>query len=468
MNTHFPVVTLVHKIFAFTNYRLRSKLVTMTVKAGVKQLCPSWIKTLAGLVNRRFDDNARFRVVWLSGARGTGKTTVLRALRGQYFDCEDPVHWQIQTNPERFLSEVERHQHFIILDEAGALPDPTRILRELLRKPSLGVLAVSSSSRLPKGEFADAIRSKTVSFDWPLPLWSECLDCGSVTPDKLLTSGPFPAVLTGEMPLKDYYLSWADTFFARDLQPKRGEWNGVGDFLRFFKAVLQRSGGLLPIEQKTGRDAVFPPDRLRYGPLKFGELARATGLTNNVAKSRVEMLEECHVVVRVPALESGSSADISSGGKAYVFNPGLVCLANNWAEPTAEAYEVLWRHVVLWHLRTFVPNVSIRYWERKDRRRRMDFVIQMPNDEIHAVRCCWNWTDVRGDFEAFAGRFPRRRGLNVVVTNDKKHPGILLRNKQFVMLRDLVELESVFEAFPYSAKNVLAPVERYGLLGGSA
>jgi hypothetical protein len=77
------------------------------------------------------------------------------------------------------LSEVERHQHFIILDEAGALPDPTRILRELLRKPSLGVLAVSSSSRLPKGEFADAIRSKTVSFDWPLPLWSECLDCGS-------------------------------------------------------------------------------------------------------------------------------------------------------------------------------------------------------------------------------------------------------------------------------------------------
>jgi hypothetical protein len=191
-------------------------------------------------------------------------------------------------------------------------------------------------------------------------------------------------------------------------------------------------------------------------------------LTNNVAKSRVEMLEECHVVVRVTALESGSSADISSGGKAYVFNPGLVCLANNWAEPTAEAYEVLWRHVVLWHLRTFVPDVSIRYWERKDRRRRMDFVIQMPNDEIHAVRCCWNWTDVRGDFEAFAGRFPRRRGLNVVVTNDKKHPGVLLRNKQVVMLRDLVELERVFEAFPYSAKNVLAPVERYGLLGGSA
>jgi hypothetical protein len=171
--------------------------------------------------------------------------------------------------------------------------------------------------------------------------------------------------------------------------------------------------------------------------------------------------------VRVSALPSGSSADISSGAKAYVFNPGLVRLANNWAEPTAEAYETLWRHVVLWHLRAFLPNVPIRYWERKDRRRRIDFVLQMPGNAYHAVRCCWNWADVSGDFTAFGERFPGRQGLNFVVTNAEKKTGIMLRNRQRVMLLDLVELERVFDAFPGSAKNVLAPVEPYGLFGSS-
>ena len=36
------------------------------------------------------------------------------------------------------------------------------------------------------------------------------------------------------------------------------------------------------------------------------------------------------------------------------------------------------------------------------------------------------------------------------------------------MVRDLVGLEGIFEAFPASARNVLAPVERYGLLGARA
>ena len=67
-------------------------------------------------------------VIWLSGVRRVGKTTLCQSLAGtEYFDCELPrVRRQMQ-DPEGFLDSLKGKR--VVLDEIHRLDNPSELLK---------------------------------------------------------------------------------------------------------------------------------------------------------------------------------------------------------------------------------------------------------------------------------------------------------------------------------------------------
>ena len=67
-------------------------------------------------------------IVWLTGVRRVGKTTLARSLsEAHYLNCDLPSAAERMVDPERFLRSVE--SPILVLDEVHQLPDPSRILK---------------------------------------------------------------------------------------------------------------------------------------------------------------------------------------------------------------------------------------------------------------------------------------------------------------------------------------------------
>ncbi len=67
-------------------------------------------------------------VLWLSGVRRAGKTTLCQSLTEvEYFDCELPRTRRQMDDPESFLDGLRGKR--VVLDEIHRLDNPSRLLK---------------------------------------------------------------------------------------------------------------------------------------------------------------------------------------------------------------------------------------------------------------------------------------------------------------------------------------------------
>jgi hypothetical protein len=67
-------------------------------------------------------------IVWLSGVRRVGKTTLARSLRSvHYVNCDLPRAAEQLRDPESFFESVR--EPIVVLNEVHQLPDPSRVLK---------------------------------------------------------------------------------------------------------------------------------------------------------------------------------------------------------------------------------------------------------------------------------------------------------------------------------------------------
>src|SRR5437868_2372334 len=67
-------------------------------------------------------------IVWLTGVRRSGKTTLCKAIsEARYLNCDLPSTESLLVDPEAFFASVK--QPILILDEVHQLPDPSRVLK---------------------------------------------------------------------------------------------------------------------------------------------------------------------------------------------------------------------------------------------------------------------------------------------------------------------------------------------------
>lgn len=330
-------------------------------------------------------------IVWLSGVRRCGKTTLavsLGAERIQYVNCDLPAVEDMLRDPQFFFRGVERP--VIVFDEIHQLRDPARVLKIAADVfPHLRILATGSSTLAASRKFRDTLTGRKRSVHLTPVLWDELASFGATLPKRLLHGGLPPALLA-ESKQPAFHREWLDSFFARDVQRLFG-FRDMNRFNALFEYLLRQSGGQFEVT-KT---------------------ATALGITRPTVESHVGALEITHAVTLLRPFHGGGQSELVKQPKVYAFDTGFVSYARGWDPLRQEDLGVLWEHLVLEHLQAHVPDTAVRYWRDKSGRE-LDFVLARGRSAVDVVECKWNVDAFDGAaLEVFRKYYPKGRNYLV-------------------------------------------------------
>ncbi|MEW6683493.1 MAG: ATP-binding protein [Nitrospirota bacterium] len=331
-------------------------------------------------------------IVWLSGVRRSGKTTLAQSLGAEqtfYVNCDLPAVEDMVRDPVLFYRNCPKPA--VIFDEIHQLRDPSRVLKvgaDLF--PHLRILATGSSTLAASRKFRDTLTGRKRELHLVPVLWTE-LGAFGATLLKRLYHGGLPQTLLADAKMPSFYREWMDSFFARDIQ-RLFAFRDITRFNALFEYVLRQSGGQL--EQTRA--------------------AAALGISRPTVESHLRALEITQAITRVRPFHGGGQKELVKMPKVYGFDSGFVSFARGWEPLRPEDYGVLWEHIVLEHLQAHVPNLPIRYWRDKAGRE-VDFVLVRPRDVVDAIECKWNPSEFApGALEIFRSHYPK--GKNYLVT----------------------------------------------------
>ena len=120
---------------------------------------------------------SRRSIVWLSGVRRVGKTSLARMLPDAvYMNCDLPSNLRALEDPELFLDN-QAPGSVVIFDEVHNLDDPSRLLKIAADEyPHLKVLATGSSTLAATRKFHDSLSGRKWAVHLCPVLWEECAE----------------------------------------------------------------------------------------------------------------------------------------------------------------------------------------------------------------------------------------------------------------------------------------------------
>lgn len=336
-------------------------------------------------------------VVWLTGVRRAGKTTLVRSLpEATYLNCDLPSVAARVADPESFYASLTTP--FVLFDEIHQLPDPSRLLKiGADTRPELRILATGSSTLSATRKFRDSLTGRKRSVQL-VPVLAEELPAFGVTrlEDRLFLGG-LPELLLAGRADPEYRSEWLDSYYARDVQELfRVEKRGA--FLLLAEALLRQSGGLLDISK----------------------LAKLVGLSRPTVMTYLEALTVTHVVHVLRPFHGGKKRELLAQPKVYGFDTGFVAHARGWTDLRPEDLGKLWEHLVLDTLLALPGVQKIHFWRDRSQRE-IDFVLPRGRGACDALECKWNPATLDGrNLAAFRSLHPK--GMNYVVAPYVREP----------------------------------------------
>ena len=336
-------------------------------------------------------------IVWLTGVRRVGKTTLARSLRDvAYYDCELPrVRRLMEEDPEGFLDEQTCGR--LVFDEIHRLANPSELLKIAADHYShLRVLATGSSTLGASSRFRDTLAGRKRHLHLPPVLFRELPDFnGGNLKTRMLHGGLPETLLSEEFPEKDF-AEWLDAYWARDIQELfRLEKRSA--FLKLLELILSQSGALCELSQ----------------------LAPACGATRQTLSNYLGVLEATGAVHVIRPFSSNRQREIIATPKVYGFDTGFVCHARGWRALRQDDLGGLWEHLVLDELRALYPVGEIYHWRDKQKHE-LDFVLARKGLPPVAIECKWKLKAVGSNFPSFKNLYPDARLL--MVTTDAGKP----------------------------------------------
>jgi uncharacterized protein len=354
-----------------------------------------WLRMVQrGLWRRRIEEAWRRRsVVWLVGARRSGKTFLCQSLpKVEYLDCELPRVRRRLEDPESFLGGMRRRR--VVLDEIHRLPNPPELLKIAAdHLPAARIVATGSSTLGASSRFRDTLAGRKVEL-WLTPMIeADLAPFGNADlRHRLLRGGLPPFFLAPRIPEADFQ-EWIDAFWAKDiLELFRIERRA--SFQRFFELLLRGSGGIFEATRYT----------------RACEVSRPT-ISNYLA-----VLEATRVAHGVRPYAAGGGAELVSAPRVCGFDTGFVCYHRGWSELRAEDLGLLFEHFVLNELHAQLQTREVRYWRSKHGNE-VDFVLPGRSAAPTAIECKWSADAFdAANLRAFRNRYPQ--GRNYVVAAD--------------------------------------------------
>ena len=306
-------------------------------------------------------------LVWLTGVRRSGKTTLAQALgpdRTLYLNCDLPAVEEMARDPALLYRDCDRP--VVVFDEIHRLPDPSRVLKIGTDEfPGLRILATGSSTLAATRKFRDSLAGRKREVHLVPVLLEELPAFGAPLPRRLHHGG-LPAALLAEEKSPAFYREWLDSFFARDIQ-RLFAFRDVDRFNALFEYLLRQSGGQVAVNL----------------------IASDLGISRPTVETHLQALEITRAVTLVRPFHGGGQKELLRMPKAYGFDTGFVSFARGWEPLRRDDLGILWEHVVLEHLQARLPEVRPCYWRDKAGLE-VDFVLPRARGKADAVECKWN------------------------------------------------------------------------------
>jgi hypothetical protein len=342
---------------------------------------------------------AQRSIIWLSGVRRVGKTTIARMLPDAvYMNCDLPSSVRALEDPELFL-DAQTQGSVLVFDEVHHLNDPSRLLKIAADEyPHLKVLATGSSTLAATRKFSDSLTGRKRSIHLCPVLWEECAESfGAPELNHRLLHGGMPELLLAKRKNNAFFNEWIDSFYARDILELFGIRNRQG-FLSLFRLLLRQSGG----------------------QLDFSQLANLSEMSRVTVKAHIEAMQIAHVIHLLRPFHGGGKREIVSRPKCYAFDTGFVTFEKGWDTIRNDDRGLLWEHLVLDSLRFRYADEDIYYWQDKSHRE-IDFVIRRGRDRVDVVECKINPDKFdSAPVEVFRNLYPK--GENYIVSPAEKKP----------------------------------------------
>jgi predicted AAA+ superfamily ATPase len=316
-------------------------------------------------IEQRILRSAKTRpVVVLTGARQSGKTSMLRRLFPDYryvsLDLPSEAE-QAEKEPEAFLL---RHTPPVIFDEVQYAPALLRHIKSAVdaqrEKAGQFLLTGSQKFTLMQGVTeslagrADIIELETLSL-------GEIMSARPDMPiDKAIVRGGFPELHANpEIDSMAFHNSYIATYLERDVRTL-AQVTSLRDFERFLRACALRSANLL----------------------NKADLARDVGISPSTANQWLSILETSGQIVLLEPWFSNRTKSIVKSPKLYLTDSGLLCALLNLkseeelqGSPNAGAVWETFAFAQLRHREAKAGRMrSLYYW--RDRTREVDFVAE--------------------------------------------------------------------------------------------
>jgi len=347
---------------------------------------PFWINKIEQAWKKR-------SIVWLSGVRRAGKTTITKMFANAiYLNCDLPSVTRQLDDIESFLSQLDKNA-VVILDEVHRLEDPSRLLKIAADEyKGIKILATGSSTLAATKKFRDSLTGRKQSIYLPPVLWTESKEVFNISNlEKRLLHGGLPqSLLTKEID-SVFFSEWLDSFYARDIQELFGIRNRIG-FMKLLNLLLLQSGG----------------------SLDYTSLAKHSKLSQPTVMAHLEVMNIAHAIFLLRPFHGGGRREIIQQPKCYAFDTGFVAHVNGWDAIRNEDRGLLWEHLVLDTLRSVVLDEEIYYWRDKSKRE-IDFVLKQNGNETILIECKINPEKFEPQ-SLFSFRNSYSRGMNYVVS----------------------------------------------------
>lgn len=338
--------------------------------------------------------SAKRPAILLTGARQTGKTSLLRHLfpNYQYISLDLPLNAELaERNGTKFLKDYPPP---IVIDEVQYAPELFRYLKIAIdaNRDAIGQFLLTGSQKFSLMQNITESLAGRVSIMECLPLSLRELEgfynrrAQNELLFEWLVKGGYPEIYRRDLEPTVFYSDYVATYLERDVRQLIAV-KDLRDFERFMRLLALRSGQLL----------------------SYTGLATDIGISPNTVKNWITVLEASQVIHLLEPFYKNPGKRLKKTPKVFFMDTGLCCFLLGLSSPE----EVLNSTHVGHLFETLVfgqiyRNIASRshidrlYFYRDHRAREVDFIIESGMKyRLIEVKCSENPKRIVPGFEAF-------------------------------------------------------------------
>lgn len=330
-----------------------------------------------------------YPVVVVTGARQTGKTSLLRHLLPdtRYVSLDLPsLVAMAETESERFLRQYPRP---VIIDEVQRAPGLFRHIKRAVddRRTEAGQFVLSGSQKFTlMREIGDSLAGRCAWLELEALSAAEIRDATPTTQlqlPNLLSRGLLPELWRQKtLKSRDFYSAYLATYLERDVREILNV-TSLRDFERFIRIAAARSGQLL----------------------NQSDIAKDVGVAVKTIGQWISVLAASNQIVLLEPYFQNIGKRMVKSPKLYWAEPGLLCYLLGLDQRSLEASPYLgtvWETFLFAELRKVIAATESPFtvWYYRDQRaREIDFVLE-GSSELRFIEA--KWTEMPSDADAAA------------------------------------------------------------------